>query len=156
VEIGQEGDRSSLGPGPGRWGDRIEVRGLRLLGVHGALPEEAERSQPFEVDVDLYTDLSQAGQSDDLAATVDYGQLCEVVRSVIGGTHATLLEHLAEQVAEQVLALAGERAQGVAISVRKLRPPVPVELSFAGVRIWRSATARGPQLPATGPGAGDL
>lgn len=152
--------------GPGRdgggWGtpkrqdrcrDRIELRGLRLLGAHGALPEELERLQPFEVDIDLYADLRPAGESDDLGATIDYAQMCEAARSVIGGEHATLLEHLAERVAERIMALAAGRAYAVAVSVRKLRPPVPVELSSAGVRIFRRAPAQAPGPTSTlGPG----
>lgn len=123
--------------------DRIEVRGVRCLGAHGALPEEAQRAQPFEVDVDLYLDLRAAGGSDDLGATVDYSRICEIVMEVIEGAHSTLMEHLAEQVARRTLVLAGERAEGVAVGVRKLRPPVPVEMASAGVRIWRWAGPRG-------------
>jgi dihydroneopterin aldolase len=129
--------RPGLAPGWESTPDRIELRGLRFSGTHGALAVEAESPQPFEVDLDLFADLSAAGRSDDLRATVDYGRLCEVVRSVIEGAHITLLERLAEQVAEGVLAIAGPLAQGVAVSVRKLRPPVPVEMASAGVRIVR-------------------
>jgi dihydroneopterin aldolase len=117
--------------------DRIELRGLRFVAAHGALPEEAVRPQPFEVDLDLLVDLRDAGRSDDLAATVDYGQLCEAVRSVMEGPHASLLEHLAEQVAGRALAVAGQRAAGVIVTVRKLRPPVPFEMASAAVRITR-------------------
>jgi len=107
------------------------------VAAHGALPEEAVRSQPFEVDLDLVVDLRRAGQSDDLAATVDYGQLCEAVRSVMEGPHASLLEHLAEQVAGKALAIAGGRGTSVVVTVRKLRPPVPCDMVSAAVRITR-------------------
>ena len=123
--------------GPGAWRDSIELRGLRFVGTHGALPEEAVRPQPFEVDLELIADLREAGRSDALEATVDYGELCEAVRTVIEGDHVTLLEHLAEAVADRALAVAGERAIGVVVSVRKLRPPVPVALASAAVRICR-------------------
>jgi len=129
----------SLGVGarPGAWRDSIELRGLRFMGAHGALPEEAVRLQPFEVDLELIADLREAGRSDALESTVDYGELCEAVRAVIEGDHATLLEHLAEAVASRALAVAGERAIGVVVTVRKLRPPVPVALASAAVRICR-------------------
>lgn len=141
----EPGDVPEAGAGPllqTRWGSRawqdsIELRGLRFVGSHGALPEEAERPQPFEVDLELFADLHEAGRSDELAATVDYGELCEAVRSVIEGDHATLLEHLAEAVATRALAIAGQRALGVVVTVRKLRPPVPVALTSAAVRICR-------------------
>jgi dihydroneopterin aldolase len=46
--------------------DRIFIAGLRELGVHGALPEEQARPQPFEVDIELGVDLSRPGESDAL------------------------------------------------------------------------------------------
>jgi dihydroneopterin aldolase len=107
------------------------------MGTHGALPEEALRPQPFEVDLELLVDLRPAGRTDELAATVDYAELCEAARAVIEGPHALLLEHLAEKVAERALAVAHGRAQGVVVTVRKLRPPVPVELATAAVRVHR-------------------
>ncbi len=107
------------------------------MGTHGALPEESGRPQPFEVDLELLIDLRQAGRTDVIAATVDYGALCEAARAVIEGPRALLLECLAEQVAERALAVAGGRAQGVVVTVRKIRPPVPVQLAAAAVRVYR-------------------
>jgi dihydroneopterin aldolase len=117
--------------------DRLELRGLRFVAAHGALPEEAVRAQPFEVDLDLIVDLRAAGHSDDLADSVDYGEVCEAVRSVMEGPHARLLEHLAEEVAARALAVAGGRAAGVVVTVRKLRPPVPFDMASAAVCITR-------------------
>jgi dihydroneopterin aldolase len=117
--------------------DRIELRGLRFMGAHGVLPEEAERAQFFEVDLDLLADLSTAGSSDDLADTIDYSSVCDAVRSVVEGPHVALLERLAQLVADDVLAATGGRAQGVVVTVRKLRPPLPVQITSAAVRIHR-------------------
>ena len=117
--------------------DRIELRGLRAVGTHGVLPEEHERGQPFEVDLDLEADLTAAGSSDDLADTIDYGAVCAAVAAVVTGPHAQLLEHLAQRIAEAVLDAGGAQAQRVTVTVRKLRPPVPVELASSGVTITR-------------------
>ena len=54
-----------------------------------------------------------------------------------GRAHVSLLEHLAEEVADNVLAAAGTQALAVVVSVRKLRPPVPFEMASAGVRLTR-------------------
>jgi 7,8-dihydroneopterin aldolase/epimerase/oxygenase len=131
---GPAGDNPSL---PLTTQDRIELRGMRFVAAHGALPEEAVRPQPFEVDLDLLVDLRPAGRSDALAETVDYGAICEAVRSVMEGPHASLLEHLAEQVADRSLAISAGRAVSVVVTVRKLRPPVPVNMASAAVRITR-------------------
>ena len=119
-------------------GDRIERRGLRVAGTHGVLPEERERAQPFEVDVDILADLRAAGSSDDLADTIDYGAVVEAVAAVVTGPHADLLEHLAQGIVDAVLSVAGGRAQTVTVTVRKLRPPVPVDLASSAVTLTRA------------------
>ena len=116
-------------------GDTIELRGLRAQGVHGVLPEEQVRAQPFEVDLSVEADLRAAGRSDDLADTLDYGAITESVAKVVTGEHFALLERLAERIADVVLT--DGRVRSVTVSVRKLRPPVPVDLATAGVTITR-------------------
>lgn len=120
-------------------GDRIELRGLRLLGVHGSLPDEQARAQPFEVDLDVHADLAAAARSDDLADTVDYGALAEAMARVVGSERYALLESLAERMAE--VALADDRVQSVTVTVRKLRPPVAVDVATAGVRVTRTRSS---------------
>jgi dihydroneopterin aldolase len=117
--------------------DRIEIRDLRVLGIHGALPEERGRAQPFSVDLDIVADLGPAGASDDLADTIDYGALAEAAAAEVAGPAAALLEHLADRIAARVLELSGARARSVTVTLRKLRPPVPVDVSSIGVRITR-------------------
>jgi dihydroneopterin aldolase len=115
--------------------DRIELRGLRVMGTHGVLPEEQSRPQPFELDLDVEADLGAAGRSDDLGETVDYGALAEAAARVVGSERHALLERVAERVAEEVLS--DPRAVSVTVTVRKLRPPVAVHLDHAAVRITR-------------------
>lgn len=119
--------------------DRIELRGLRVVGICGALPEERERAQPLEVDLDVVADLSLAGASDDLADTVDYGRLSRLVEAVIADGHFVLLERLATCLADAVLD-ADVRVSAVVVAVRKLRPPVAQQLETSGVRLERVRT----------------
>ena len=122
-------------------GDVVELRGLRVVGTHGLLPEERARAQPFEVDLEVVTDLGAAARSDALADTIDYGALAVAVAAVVADEHHGLIERLAGRIAERVLA--DERVAGVTVVVRKLRPPVPVDLASAAVRLTRTA-AEGP------------
>ena len=115
--------------------DRIELRGLRAVGTHGALPEEQERAQPFEVDLDVVADLSAAGASDALGDTVDYGALAHAVERIVTKERFHLLERLAERIAEEVRS--DGRVAAVTVTVRKLRPPVAVDLASAAVTITR-------------------
>lgn len=132
--------------------DRIELRGLRVVGIHGVLPEEHERAQPFEVDLCLDLDLTKAGSSDALGDTVDYGSVVDAVAGVIKGPHSDLLEHLAERIAGAALNAGAPLAEAVTVTVRKLRPPVPFELGSAGVTVTRPAS--GPRPLGDGSAAG--
>ena len=115
--------------------DRILISGLRELGVHGVLPEEQVRPQPFEVDVELLVDVAAAGESDDLADTVDYGAVCEAVSRVVSSEQYHLLERLATRIAE--VCRADPRVVGVVVEVRKLHPPVRALLDHVAVRVER-------------------
>ena len=121
---------------PGRVPDRVELRGLRLSTSIGVLPEERERPQPVELDLDLEVDMTAAAASDDLADAVDYGAVVAEVERVLAAGHVELLERLAYQVADAVIAL-DDRVLAVGVVVRKLRPPVPQDLATAGARIRR-------------------
>jgi dihydroneopterin aldolase len=116
-------------------GDRIELRGLRLLGHHGALAGEQDHAQPFEVDLDVEADVATAASTDQLSDAVDYGALVEAAAAVVTERRFALLESLAQSIADAVLAHDGVTA--VAVTIRKLRPPVPFDLSSAGVRVER-------------------
>ena len=62
--------------------DRIELRGLRVVGIHGALPEEQTRAAALR-GRPRRRGRPRAGRrdSDDLADTVDYGAVAERRRS---------------------------------------------------------------------------
>ncbi len=122
-------------PDPGR--DRIQLRGLRASGVHGVLPEERTRAQPFELDLDLAVDLAPAASSDRLADTVDYGAVAQIAaRVVTDSPPRDLLETLATAVADAVLAT-DPRIEAVTVALKKLRPPLAVDVGTVGVTITR-------------------
>jgi dihydroneopterin aldolase len=116
--------------------DRIEIRALRVVATHGVLPEERQRPQPFELDLDLTYDARPAGASDRLSDTVDYGAVVERVAEVVRGPSLQLLEALAEAVAAAVFGV-DPRIAGVEVVVRKLRPPIAEDVGPVAVRVTR-------------------
>jgi dihydroneopterin aldolase len=115
--------------------DRILISGLRELGVHGVLPEEQARPQPFEVDVELEVDLAPAGESDALDDTVDYSAVAEAVARVVSAERHQLLERLATRIGE--VCTADSRVLSVVVTVRKLNAPVRAMIDHVAVRITR-------------------
>ena len=117
--------------------DRIELRAMRFEGRHGALPEEATRAQPFEIDVVLELELAAAGMTDDLDRTVDYGDVFRRARAIVEtGPHVALIETLADRIAADLLA-SHPAIDAVTVRVRKPHAPLPGAFAWAGVEIRR-------------------
>ncbi len=117
--------------------DRIILRGRRFTGTHGVLPAEQVTPQRFEVDVVLWTDLSHAATTDDLADTTYYGPIFEVARRVVEEERFALIERLAGAIADGVLT-AAPAVSRVEVRIRKPEAPLPGELETVEVRLRRS------------------
>lgn len=83
--------------------DRIEVRGIRAWGRHGANPGEQDVAQPFDIDVTLELDLTAARASDDLADTVSYADVHANVVRIVARERFALLERLGEVILASVM-----------------------------------------------------
>ena len=112
----------------------IQLRGIRAMCICGALPEEQDRRQPYEFDVDIVAELP-ATTTDVLADTIDYGAVLERIEAVTRDESFQLFERMAQRVADAVLA--DERIEEVTVEVRKLRPPVPQDVASSGMRLTR-------------------
>ena len=109
----------------------VEIAGLELPGRHGALEREREREQPFVYDVELELDDPKA---DRLEQTVDYREVVAVIRELSRSREFNLLESLASELADALLA----RFPAHRVSVRVRKPRValglPVTYTAASVR----------------------
>lgn len=115
----------------------IEIRGLRVLCQVGVPEAERAVPQPIEFDLDLVVDLDQAAVSDSVSDTVDYGAVSEAVAAAVtAGPHA-LIERLAGLAADAALGV-DQRSVAVSVTVRKLRPPVPLDVATTAVRLHRA------------------
>ena len=72
--------------------DRIRLAGVRGRGFHGVFEHERREGQEFVVDVELAVDLAPAGASDDLADTVNYGEIGAAALARIEGEPHDLIE----------------------------------------------------------------
>jgi dihydroneopterin aldolase len=117
--------------------DRILLAGMVFHGRHGTLPAERELGQPFVVDVELRLDLRPAGLSDDLAQTVDYGEVHRLARKIVEGEPVNLTETVAEKIAAAILE---DHAVVEAVRVKVAKPHVRLEdtvLAGSAVEILR-------------------
>jgi FolB domain-containing protein len=114
--------------------DQIFIEHLVAHGIIGI--NEWERNTPQEIGIDivLFTDLSKAGESDDLQDSVDYASLAKKVLAYAETARRFTVEALAADLAR--LCLAEPRVEKVRLRVEK-----PGAVRFArsvGVEIERS------------------
>ena len=119
--------------------DRIELRGLTVRGNHGVFAEERRDGQDFVVDITVWIDLAAAAVSDDLADTLDYGALAKRASDIVGGPARNLIETVAGEIAEDVMA--DERVHAVEVVVHK--PAAPIPMRFADVAVVARRSRRG-------------
>ncbi|HEX3670652.1 MAG TPA: dihydroneopterin aldolase [Candidatus Cybelea sp.] len=84
--------------------DTITLRGIRAYGRIGTAPHERERRQLVEIDVGAEIDLTEAGRSDDLSATLDYAALRDRFVRIVATTSYALLERLGADLLDAVFA----------------------------------------------------
>jgi dihydroneopterin aldolase/2-amino-4-hydroxy-6-hydroxymethyldihydropteridine diphosphokinase len=115
--------------------DRIVIRGLVVTTVVGVLPHERVIAQPLQIDLELFVNLRDAGRTDELSDTANYGDVAGRVAALVREAKDELLERLADRVGELVLAV--DRVEAVDVTITKLRPPIPEILESVSVRIRR-------------------
>jgi 7,8-dihydroneopterin aldolase/epimerase/oxygenase len=121
--------------------DRILLEGMIFHGRHGTLPAERDLGQPFVVDVELRLNLRPAGLSDDLAQTVDYGEIHRLVREIVEGEPVNLTETVAERIAASILE---DHPPVTAVRVKVAKPQVRLDdtiLAGSAVEILRHRDA---------------
>ena len=128
--------------------DIIFIRELRADAWIGIYEWEKLSPQTLDFNLEIGIDTHQAGESDNIRDTVDYGKVVERIRSDLKDTHFKLLEALAEHVSQVVLH--DFKAQWVKISVAKINHMRGVKM--VGVTIARRREAAGAEEI---PGFGD-
>ncbi|CAO4164522.1 dihydroneopterin aldolase [Methylorubrum populi] len=116
--------------------DRILVHRLAVFARHGVLPEEERLGQRFYISLDCRLDLSEAGRSDDVAATVSYADLSQIALDIATNRRFALIEALAEAIATTCLATF-PRLETIAVRIDKPSAPIPAVLDYAAIEIVR-------------------
>lgn len=116
--------------------DKIKVNDMEFYGYHGVFPEETRLGQRFRVSLSLDVDLSQAGKSDDISDSVNYGEVYSVCKEIVEGEPFKLLEALADKLAQQILSQF-PKVENCTIEVIKPDPPIPGHYRSVSVEITR-------------------
>lgn len=107
----------------------ISINGLRLLAHHGVAEQERRVGNEFELNICLDVPASdRAMESDLLDDTLNYARVVEIVRDEMARPSA-LIEAVAGRIRQRLDAEFPGMIAGGEITVAKLAPPIPVQLS---------------------------
>ncbi|WP_296830233.1 dihydroneopterin aldolase [Thiomicrospira sp.] len=114
--------------------DSIFIEGLKVNTIIGVHAWEKCQAQPLLFDIELFTTIISAAQTDQLADTVDYAKVSQDIIKLAQQESFELIETLAEQVCQHVL----QHYSGVqAIQLKLAKPHAVAEAKQVGVKIWR-------------------
>ncbi|MDQ2737794.1 MAG: dihydroneopterin aldolase [Actinomycetota bacterium] len=121
--------------------DRITLTGLNLYGHHGVFESEKRNGQQFVVDITVWLELTLAAATDDLTATVNYGELAQLAADIVAGPPRDLIEAVAAEIADAVVRAYPVHA--VEVTVHKPAAPIPLDFADVAVTIRRSTKRSG-------------
>ena len=119
--------------------DVIFIQNFRAETLIGIYEWERRNPQPVEIDMEMGIPRGRAAESDHIGDTIDYGKVVERIREVLADHSFSLLEGLAEHLAE--IALKEFSSPWTRISVAKIDAMNGVKR--LGVRIERTLSPAG-------------
>ncbi len=114
--------------------DAIIIEGLKLETVVGWFDWERQIIQPLLLDLVIQTSLEQASNSDALADTLNYAEICEISARVIQEAKPELIEHAAKLVLN-ALFTTFKAIESIKITIRK--PAIIAQAQSVGIRLER-------------------
>ena len=112
--------------------DKVIINKLECFGKHGVFKEENVLGQKFVVSAEM---LVSRSSNDDLATSVNYGEVSLFIDNIVRNKVFKLIETLAENIAEGILK--NFNVHEVTVKVEKPWAPVGLPLDSASVEIHR-------------------
>ncbi|MBR3025180.1 MAG: dihydroneopterin aldolase, partial [Oscillospiraceae bacterium] len=116
--------------------DIIKIKNLEVFSNHGVLKEENVLGQKFLISADIYLDTREAGTTDDLNKSVNYSEICHLVKNIMENNTFKLIETAAEKLATAIL-LAYGLIKKIVLEVKKPWAPILLPLEYVSVTVER-------------------
>lgn len=111
----------------------ITLREVRFHAFHGVMPQERKVGADFTVTLRVKADLSRPVFSDDVADTLNYAALYDILKREFAQP-SRLLEHVAGRIGQAVFG-SFPQVQAVDITLTKLNPPMGADSEGAAVEL---------------------
>ena len=112
---------------------KIYLDDMRFYAYHGVMEQERLVGGEYSVSLAVEADLMEAVRTDDVADTVNYAALYEIVKSEMA-VSSKLLEHVAGRIGRRAMEKF-ERITMLTVRVTKLNPPMGADCKGASVEL---------------------
>lgn len=116
--------------------DKIKIQNLEVYCNHGVFPEETKLGQKFLISAVLYMDTREAGLTDHLERSVNYGEVSHFMKEYMESHTFKLIEAVAENLARELLLHFSLLTQ-VTLEIKKPWAPIGLPLDTVSIEITR-------------------
>jgi dihydroneopterin aldolase/2-amino-4-hydroxy-6-hydroxymethyldihydropteridine diphosphokinase len=116
--------------------DRITISNLEVFAFHGVLKEENSLGQKFLVSAQLYTDIMEAAEEDDITKSINYASVCKTIDAFLKENTFKLIETTADRLAYHLLETY-PRISKIQVEVKKPWAPIHMTLDTVSVVVER-------------------
>lgn len=109
----------------------ISLNDVRLYAYHGVLEQERRVGGYYSVSLCAHYNVSKAIDTDDVADTLNYAHLLEIVKREMAQP-SNLLEHVAGRIGKAVFR-EYPQVESMELTVTKLNPPIGADCAGASV-----------------------
>lgn len=111
----------------------IFIDQLHLYAFHGVMEQERRVGAEYIVHARVHYNINEALNSDDVADTLNYAELCAIVKEQMAQP-SKLLEHVAGRICKAIFDRFPQ-ATAVDLKLTKLNPPMGADCNGAGVEV---------------------
>ena len=111
----------------------ISLNDVRLYAFHGVMEQERRVGGEYSVSLRVHYNINRAMESDEVADTLNYADLLEVVKKEMA-VPSNLLEHVAGRIGQAVFC-AYPQVEAVELTLTKLNPPMGADCAGASVHV---------------------
>jgi dihydroneopterin aldolase len=115
--------------------DKVRILNLKIPARHGVYEFEKDKDGLFELDVEMHTDLSSAGKSDELKDTINYDKVVSVIIEEFTKKDYHLIEAVGDAICVALLSVFP--ICKVIIKIRKPHAPIMANLNTVEIELVR-------------------
>ena len=105
---------------------------MKFTSPVGVTAKERKKGNTLEISLGVQSKINKSGKSDDIAQTVDYKQLYDLVSEIVG-KESNLLEKISCEITDKVFETF-PKVKKINLSVSKLNPPIGGECERATIK----------------------